>query len=99
MKRVLMIRGLTLEVAPIFAAAAVSAYAPRFGAFAFVLAGLLILISASLSIRDGVVLASKAGILTYRRKEPVMFWFGMCIHFFAAAFCFFAAGISILRKT
>jgi len=82
-----------------FAAAIASAYIPRLGAFVFILAGLLILICAALCIRDGVVLASRAGILSYRRKEPFMFWSGMCVHFFLAAFCFFTAGIIILRKT
>jgi hypothetical protein len=99
MRRVLVIRSLTLEVAPIFAAAVVSAYAPRFGALAFALSGLLILICATLCIRDGVVLVSKAGILSFRHKEPLMFWFGMCVHFLAAAFCFFVVGIIIFRKT
>ena len=99
MKRVLTIRALALEIAPLFAAAIISGYAPGFGAVAFIVAGSLILVLVALCIRDGVVLASKAGILDFRRKDPLMFWSGICVHFIAAAFCFFAAGIIILRKT
>ena len=99
MKRILTIRALALEIAPIFAAAIISSQAPRFGALAFILAGSLTLVLVALCIRDGVVLASKAGVLDFRRKDPLMFWSGICVHFVAAAFCFFAAGIIIFRKT
>ncbi len=99
MKRTLVLRSLTLEIAPMFTAAIASAYMPGLAALAFILAGLLILICAGLCIRDGVVLMSHAGILDYRRKEPFMFWSGVSVHFFMAAFCFFAAGIIIFRMT
>jgi hypothetical protein len=99
MKRVLTIRSFALEVAPLFAAAIISYYAPRFGALAFIVAGSLILVLVALCIRDGVVLASHAGILDFRRKNPFMFWSGIGVHAIAAAFCFFAAGIIIFRKT
>ena len=99
MKRVLIIRGLALEVAPLFAAAIISRYTLQFGAFALIVAGLLILLHSALCIRDGVFLASAAGVLDFRSKEPFMFWLGMCVHFCVAAFCFFAAGIIIFRKT
>src|ERR1051325_821699 len=99
MKRTLVLRSLTLEIGPMFTAAIAAAYMPRLGALAFMLAGLLILICARLCIRDGVVLMSHAGVLDYRRKAPFIFWSGVCMHFFMAAFCFFAAGIIIFRRT
>jgi hypothetical protein len=100
MRRVLMVRGLTLEVAPLLAAAAIAGYAQRFATAAFIAAGLLILLGAALCIRDGVVLMSKAGRVTERREEPVTFWLGMMyIHFVPAASCFFAAAYSVLHKT
>jgi hypothetical protein len=98
MKRVLVLRSLTLEIAPMFTAAIACLYMPRLAALAFILAGLLILISAGLCIRDGVVFMSHTGILDYRRKDPFMFWSGISVHFCLAAFCFFAAGIIIFRR-
>ena len=89
-KSVLMIRGLTLLVAPLFGAAAVAAYAQPFAAAAFVVAGLLILLGAALCVRDGAVLASKVGHVTERRKQPVLFWFGV------TRMCAYPAGIVLL---
>ena len=99
MKRSLIVRGLALEIAPLFGAILILNVAPRLAPLAFIVAALLILIHASLYIRDGVVLASKAGVLDFRRKEPFMFWSGMCVHFILAAFCFSLAGILFFRKT
>jgi hypothetical protein len=99
MKGVLMIRALALEIAPIFTAAIISRQAPRFGPPAFIVAGSLILILIALCLRDGVVLASKAGVLHYRRKDPFMFWAGISVHFTVALYCFFVAGILMFRKS
>ena len=99
MKRSLILRGLALEIAPLFGALLILNVAPALGAVAFIVAALLILIHASLCIRDGIVLASKAGVLDFRRKEPFMFWSGMCVHFILAAFCLSLAGILLFRKT
>jgi hypothetical protein len=80
-------------------AAIISSQAPRFGGLAFIVAGSLTLVLVVLCIRDGVVLASHSGVLDFRRKAPFMFWSGICVHVLLAAFCFFAAGIIIFRKT
>jgi hypothetical protein len=93
------VRGLALEIAPLFGALLILNLMPRLGPVAFIAAALLILVHASLCIRDGAVLASRAGVQDFRRKNPFMFWSGMSVHFILAAFCFSLAGILLFRKT
>jgi len=89
-KRILVIRLLSLEVAPLLAAAVISAYAKQFAPATFLIVAIVICINIALSIRDSAVLA-KLGYVVERRKERVLFWMGIRLHISIAACCLFAA--------
>jgi hypothetical protein len=95
MKRVLVIRLLALELAPMVAALAVSAYSQRLMPAAFLIAGFIIFTSVVLTIRDGAVwargLGSFGGVVCERRNDRGGFWFWVCVHFLWAGF-FLSAG-------
>ena len=95
MKRILAFRLIALELAPIVAALAVSAYSQRLMPPAFLAASIVILLSVTLSIRDGAVLA-KYGCVFERRENRGWFWFWVSAHISLAAFCLFAAAIVFL---
>lgn len=94
MKRVLVTRLLALELAPMVAAIIVSAYAQRLMPFAFFAAGLSILLSVILALRDGAVLGTWTfgGVPFERLRDRGGFWFFVCVHFTLAGF-FLLAGV------
>jgi Ni/Fe-hydrogenase subunit HybB-like protein len=92
MKRVLVIRLLALELGPLVAALAVSAYSERLMGPAFLAASIVVLLSVILSIRDGAVL-EKWGYICERKNEPRSFWFWVAAHFYLALFPFVCAMI------
>ena len=89
-KRVLVIRLLALELGPMVAAIAVSAYSQRLMGPAFLVASGVIFSSVILSIRDGAVL-ERLGYVCERKREPRSFWFWVSAHFYFALFPFIVA--------
>ena len=90
MKRILVTRLLALELGPMVAAIAISAYSQRLMGPAFLTASIVIFSSVILSIRDGAVL-ERRGHICEREKEPRWFWFWVAAHFYLALFPFVGA--------
>ncbi|HVX91262.1 MAG TPA: hypothetical protein VHC20_06610 [Candidatus Paceibacterota bacterium] len=96
MKRVLVIRLFTLELLPMIAALALSAYSQRFMPSAFAAAAIAIFTCVSLSLREGAVLA-KWGFVCEKKKDRFGYWFYVGAHSFFGAFYLMAAAITFFR--
>ena len=98
MKRSLIIRLITLELAPMVAALVVSTYAQRLMPAALFTAGLTILVSVILSLRDGAVLGSWTfgGVVFERLADRSGFWFFLAVHSVWAAFFLLGGAVTFL---
>lgn len=79
MKRVLVIRLISLEIVPLIGALAIGYFVQHYFLWAIAAAAVLILASVALSIRDGAVL-EHYGRVCERRKEAGWFWAWIVLH-------------------
>src|SRR4051812_15698271 len=98
MRSQLIRRLLGLEAAPLFISALITGAAERAMPALFLAAGAVALINIWLTVRDGAVLAH-LGVVVERRKEPITFWIGTCVHSLVPLFCFYVAAIIAFAKT
>jgi hypothetical protein len=96
MKRVLVTRLFTLELAPMIVALALGAYSQRLMPVALTAAAVAIFACVTLSVREGVVLGNW-GIVYERKKERFDYWFYIVAHFTFGAFCLACAAITFFR--
>ena len=96
MKRALVIRLFTLELLPMIAALALSAYSQRLMPVAFAAAAVAISICVALSIREGAVLA-KWGVVCEKKKDRFGYWFYVAMHSFFGAFFLMGAALTFFR--
>lgn len=96
MKRVLVVRLLALEIAPMVGALALSAYSQRLMPLWFSAAALVIFTSVTLSIRDGAVLENW-GTVCERKKDGGWFWAWIAMHISFGVFLLAGAVVMLLR--
>jgi hypothetical protein len=94
MKRVLVIRLFTLELAPMIGALALSAYSQRLMPLAFAAAAVAIFTFVTLAVREGVVLGKGVQCVCEREKDSFGYWFYVVAHFSFGAF--FLAGAATM---
>ncbi|MBI5381543.1 MAG: hypothetical protein HZA31_06545 [Opitutae bacterium] len=94
MKRILVIRLFTLELAPMVGSLALSAYSQRLMPLAFAVAAVTIFTFAALALREGVVLGKGVQCICERNRDKFGYWFYIAVHFSFGAF--FLAGAAIM---
>ena len=97
LRRMLVIRFLSLELGPMFGAIALSALSQRLMPLWFAAAAVAILGFLALSIRDGVIIR-EYGLILERKKESRWFWAWIVMHIIVGIF-FLAAAAIILYVT